>query len=67
MLGLAGAMWTNVVETKVNGLSAPEKITFSTMMMEMNKANITAVFSNLYYIVHHDMDFMRWSLCVLKY
>lgn len=42
MLGLAGAMWMKAVKTRVNGLSAPEKITFKTTTMGTNKADTAA-------------------------
>lgn len=42
MLGLAGAMWMKAGETRVKGLSAPEKITFKTTTMGTNKADTRA-------------------------
>lgn len=42
MLGLAGAMRMKAVKTRVNGLSAPEKITFKTTKMGTNNADTAA-------------------------
>lgn len=42
MLSLAGAMWMKAVETRVKGLSAPEKITFKTTTIGTNKVDAAA-------------------------